>query len=183
MMLRLSAVLLLTAAVAVVAQEGDSPADANSYATPRVDFGIVVSDIEAAKTFYEDALGLREVSHFTLDGEFAQSVGLSDNLPFTVHVMQAGDGPEATRVKLMQFAGTRPQRQDLSYIHSTYGISYLTFYVRDLAQALERAAAHGVTPIAQGPQPIPESVAPGMSLAIVRDPDGNMIELVGPTRQ
>ena len=178
---RIFPALLLFAAVAAVAQEGQTPGSANGYSSPRVDFGIVVSDIDKSKEFYEKALGLTEIRNFTVPGDFARSVGLSNELPFPVHVMQVTDAPEATQVKLMEFEGTRPARQDLSFIHSTYGMSYMTFYVADLDAALKRAASHGVKPIAQGPKLIGEEIAPGLSLAIVRDPDGNMIELVGPT--
>lgn len=183
MSLRWIPVLVLLAAAAGFAQDAQSPSAGDGYSSPRVDFGIVVSDIEKAKEFYEQALGLKEVRNFTVPGDFAKSVGLTNNLPFTVHVMQISDGPKATQVKLMQFDGTRPSRQDLAYIHSTYGVSYLTFYVSDLKAALERAAEHGVKPIAQGPKQIDQKIAPGTGIALVRDPDGNLIELVGPMEE
>jgi len=142
---------------------------------------IRVSDFDKSKAFYEQALGFKEATSFTVEGEFAKSVGLTDSLPFTVHVMQSGDGTDATAVKLMEFQGTRPSRPDNSFIHSTYGVRYLTLYVNDLKAALEQCAEHGVKPLGDGAKPIPESIAAGMSLALIRDPDGNFIELVGPT--
>lgn len=175
------AVLLFVAAVAL-AQDGQAPQVASGYAHPRVDFGVVVSDLERSKAFYEQALGLKEASSFTVPGDVAGALGLSESLPFTVHVMQLGEGPGATQLKLMQFEGTRPHRPDNGFIHSTYGVRYLTFYVDDLAAALDRAAGHGVKPVAKGPQPI-DPIAPGMGIALVRDPDGNFIELVGPLKK
>lgn len=180
MSLRFVSALVLCAAMAGFAQDAQSPSAESGYSSPRVDFGIVVSDIKKAKEFYGQALGLKEVRSFTAPGDFAKSVGLTNQLPFMVHVMQIGEDPNATQVKLMEFEGTRPRRQDLAYIHSTYGISYLTFYVADLQSALDRAAQHGVKPIAEGPKAIGEEIAPGMGLALIRDPDGNFIELVGP---
>ena len=35
-------------------------------------------------------------------------------------------------------------------------------------------------PITKSPLRIPESIAKGMSLTCVRDPDGNLVELLGP---
>lgn len=183
MSLRWVPVALLLVAVAAFAQDGGSLQSSAGYASPRVDFGIVVSDIDKSLAFYTKALGLTETRHFTVSGEFGKSVGLSDNLPFTVHVLQAGDGPAATQVKLMQFEGTRPARPDNSYIHSTYGVRYLTFVVSDLKAALDRAAAQGAKPLAEGSKAIPADVAPGMAIALLHDPDGNTIELVGPTKR
>ena len=181
MKLRLSAAALLFAAVAALAQDRPTTQAASGYTSPRVDFGIVVSDIDAAKEFYEKALGFRETREFTVPGDFGKSVGLSDNLPFTVHVMQLGEGPDATQVKLMEFEGTRPRRPDNSYLHSTYGIRYLTLYVNDVTAAVERASKAGVKPVAEGAREIPAELAPGgLGFALVRDPDGNAIELVGP---
>jgi catechol 2,3-dioxygenase-like lactoylglutathione lyase family enzyme len=178
---RLALVAISFAAVAALAQDSPTPQVAEGFAHPRVDFGIVVSDIEASKAFYGEALGLTQSREFTVSGEFAAAFGLTDSLPFTVHVMQAGSGPSATEVKLMEFAGTRPSRPDNSFIHSTYGVRYLTFYVDDLGAALRRAAARNVKPLGRGPQRIPEDVAPGgIGIALVRDPDGNAVELVGP---
>jgi catechol 2,3-dioxygenase-like lactoylglutathione lyase family enzyme len=183
MSLRLIPALLLLVAAVALAQDGQAPQVAPGYANPRVDFGIVVSDIERSKAFYEQALGLTEASRFTAPGDLAAAAGLADNLSFEVHVMQLGTGPAATQVKLMEFKGARPHRPDNAFIHSTYGVRYLTFYVDDVTAALDRAAGHGVKPIAQGPQAFPDSIAPGMGLAVVRDPDGNFIELVGPFKK
>jgi hypothetical protein len=50
-----------------------------------------------------------------------------------------------------------------------------------LTQALERLAKIGVKPIAKIPVLLPEVLVPGkMDLTIVRDPDGNFVELIGP---
>ncbi|HEX6986993.1 MAG TPA: VOC family protein, partial [Planctomycetaceae bacterium] len=127
MTFRIASAALFFAAVAALAQDGQAPQSAPGYSSPRVDFGIVVSDIDASKAFYEKALGLKETREFTVPGEFAATVGLTKGLPFTVHVMQIGDGPDATQVKLMEFQGTRPHRPDNSFIHSSYGVRYLTF--------------------------------------------------------
>ena len=65
-------------------------------------------------------------------------------------------------------------------IHSQQGFSYLTIKVKDTVKALQRLDKAGIKPIARGSQELPASLAKGIYLTIVRDPDGNLIELVGP---
>ena len=159
----------------------EKPASQNSpFARQTVDLGIVVSDIDKSLKFYTKALGLNELSTFDVPEKLGSRAGLSDNLPFHIHVLALGKDDSATKVKLMQFKGHPGKKIDNKFIHNGYGVRYLTIFVTDLSRALTQAKKAGVKPIAQGPVPIPESIAPGMSLAVVRDPDGNMIELVGP---
>jgi hypothetical protein len=37
-----------------------------------------------------------------------------------------------------------------------------------------------VRPLAKGPVPLPAALGNGMTLTCVRDPDGNLVELLGP---
>lgn len=152
------------------------------FSSPRVDFGIVVSDIDKSLKFYKEALGLKEGKGFEVDAEKCAAVGLTDSLPLKIHVLQLGEGDGATRVKLMQVKAAPGKRMDNRFIHSTYGVSYLTMRVKDMDAALSRAKKHGVKPIAQGPIDLVGDGS-GAFLAIVRDPDGNMVELVGPKKK
>ncbi|WP_166821477.1 VOC family protein [Thalassoroseus pseudoceratinae] len=154
-------------------------AEKTQFSNPRVDFGIVVSDIDKALKFYKEALGLNERKGFEASAEMCEKAGLTDSLPLKIHVLQLGDGDAATRVKLMQTKTSPGKRADNRFINSTYGVSYLTMYVKDIDAALARAKKHDVKPIAKGPVDLAGD-GTGAFLAIVRDPDGNMIELVGP---
>ena len=69
---------------------------------------------------------------------------------------------------------------DNSYIHSTLGVSYLTVFVKDLNASLALAKSKGVEPLAKGPVALPGSTT--VFLALVADPDGNLIELIGPMK-
>ena len=149
------------------------------FTTNTVSFGIVVSDIDKSLAFYKDAVGLVEVKGFDVSAEMGGDAGLSDHRPFQVHVLKVADTPDATQVKLMQFADTPGARPDNTFIHSTYGIRYLTLRVADTDAAIERAAKAGVKPIAKCPYLLPS----GQYLTLVRDPDGNMVELVGPKKK
>lgn len=101
----------------------------NGYATARVDFGIVVSDIDKATEFYKNALGLVEVEGFDVPADMGGDSGLSDNKSFHVRVFKVVDDENATQVKIMQFKDTSGKLVDNAFIHSSYGIRYLTFYV------------------------------------------------------
>jgi lactoylglutathione lyase len=82
----------------------------------------------------------------------------------------------------MQVAGTLPRTGDNEFIHSHAGFRYLTIMVADTDAALARLAKLGVAPIAKSPIALPDSLAPGMHLTCVRDPDGNLVELIGPRK-
>ncbi|MEZ6048327.1 MAG: VOC family protein [Planctomycetaceae bacterium] len=150
------------------------------FKSTTVDFGIVVSDIDKSVEFYRDVLGMTEAFSFDVSSQIATDAGLTNQQPATVHVMTAGEGEMATKVKLMQIGDETPQKQDLTYINSTLGMSYITLHVKNVSQMLENAAEYNVKPIAKGPTDISRGSGNKMVLAIVRDPDGNFVELVGP---
>ena len=152
------------------------------YSSSRMDFGIVVSDINKSLAFYTKALGLTEVEGFDVPSDMGKGSGLCDGKPFHVHIVKVADTDDATNIKLMQFKDAPGARQDTTFINSTLGVRYLTLYVADMTPVLQQAATCGVKPIAQGPVALPESLASGVYLAVLRDPDGNMIELVGPKK-
>jgi len=91
-------------------------------------------------------------------------------------VLALGKEPTATRVKLMAFAGIRSEKPANQFIHSSLGYSYLTILVRDMDAATARLRAAGVKDLRE-PVRIRQT---SDYLVLVRDPDGNIIELVGP---
>jgi lactoylglutathione lyase len=155
----------------------------SDFTYTRIDFGIVVSDIDKAAAFYTKGLGLVEVEGFDVPADMGGGSGLSDGKPFHVRIFKVADDENATQVKIMEFPGTPGKRVDNAFIHSAYGIRYLTLYVADVTAAIERARKAGAAPLAQGPVELPKALADGIYLAVVRDPDGNMIELVGPKKE
>jgi len=152
------------------------------FAKSTVDFGIVVSDIDKSLNFYKNALGLKERDPFEVTPEMGRDSGLSDSLAFKVYPLVLENDSTATNVKLMQFKDAPGKKVDNSFIHSSLGVSYLTIYVKDTTAALARAKAYGVEPIAKGPMALPEGFPQGIYLTLLRDPDGNLIELVGPKK-
>lgn len=162
---------------------GPAPAQAAEPGFPRntIDLGTVVGDIERSVRFYREAIGFREVDGFAVPAELAADAGLTEGKPLAIRVLVLGDGETATRLKLMQVAGTAPRAGDNEFIHSHTGFRYLTIMVADTDAALERLRKFGARPLAKSPVLLPEKLAPpGTYLTCVRDPDGNIVELIGP---
>lgn len=152
------------------------------YASPIVDIGVVVRNLDESAKFYSKALGLTEVEGFEVNGAYAKRVGLTDGKELKIRVFTLGGDAPTTKIKLMSFGCDVSKPSDNTYIHSELGVSYLTFFVPNLNTALERAHQSGVSPISEGPLELPKNLPQGVFLALVRDPDGNIIELVGPMK-
>jgi uncharacterized protein (TIGR03067 family) len=150
------------------------------FARGTIDLGVVTSDVDKAVKFYTEAVGFREIQGFSVDGQLCADAGLTDHKSLDIRVLVLEDNPAATRLKLMSLAGVKSKTADNTFIHSQLGYSYLTIYVADARAALERLKRAGVKPLAKGPVKLPENLGPGMTLTVVRDPDGNLIELIGP---
>ncbi len=170
--------------MALLFTAGSSLYAAEPAAFPRttIDLGMVVSDLDTSVRFYTEGIGFRELKGFDVSADLAAAAGLTDSKPLSIRVLVLGEGPEATKLKLMQVAGTSPRTGDTDFIHSHTGFRYLTIMVADTGEAVERLAKRGAKPLAKSPFALPESLAPGMHLTCVRDPDGNIVELVGPRK-
>lgn len=167
------AALVLAFASRCVAQE---------FASPTIDLGVVVSDIGKSAEFYTKVIGFKEQKGFSVPAPFAAKAGLTDNRRLDIRVFTLGDGPGATKLKLMQVKGASGVPGKNQFIESQFGFRYLTIMVADTTGSVKRASETGAKPIAEGTVAIPEDVAPGMYLTIYKDPDGNFVELVGPKK-
>jgi lactoylglutathione lyase len=169
-------------AIALISFAATSLAVADEVTFPRttIDLGTVVTDLEKSVAFYTQGVGFRQLESFDVPAELAASAGLTDQKPLSIRVLALGDGPTATKLKLMQVAGTTPRTGDNEFIHSHTGFRYLTIMVENTDEALARLAKMGVKPLAKSPVSLPEDLAPGMFLTCVKDPDGNVVELIGP---
>jgi len=158
---------------------------AEPAAFPRttIDLGCVVTDLDASTRFYTEGIGFTQLKGFEVPASLAPDAGLTDGKPLAIRVLVLGEGESATKLKLMQVAGAAPRTGDTEFIHSHAGFRYLTIFVADTDAALARLAKLGVKPIAKSPVALPASLAPaGMHLTCVRDPDGNLVELIGPRK-
>jgi uncharacterized protein (TIGR03067 family) len=154
----------------------------SEFARGTIDLGVVTSDVRAAVKFYTEAIGFKEIEGFSVDAQLCADAGLTDHKSLDIRVLVLDDDPAATRLKLMSLPGVKSKQSDNAFIHSQLGFSYLTIYVTDGNRALERLKRAGVKPVAKGPVQLPGNLGGGAALTVVRDPDGNLIELIGPVR-
>ncbi len=119
-----------------------------------LDLGIVVSDIKASRKFYEDMLGL----------EF---VGLTPVWFGTMHRLRFG----TSDFKLIEPKEVPPK--GAIGLEAQIGFRYVTFVVQNLSELCAELKGKGVE------FTVPEKeVRPGVRIALVKDPDGNIVEFV-----
>ena len=157
--------------IAAAQQSGGKAA----FSRTTIDLGMVVSDVEKAAKFYTEALGFTEMTGFDVSAQLAGDTGLTDNRPFKVRVFALGDEPTATKLKIMQIPGANSKKVDNQYIGSSLGFRYLTVSVSDLTKSMERLKQNGIAPVKE-----PYRLGGNNYLILVKDPDGNTIELIGP---
>ncbi|MEC8800049.1 MAG: VOC family protein, partial [Planctomycetota bacterium] len=157
------------------AQEGAAKKPVFSKST--FDLGIVVSDLDKAAKFYVDVVGMTEVKGFAAPANVATAFGLTDNQPVVVRRFVMDDVKDAPSLKLMAFPDAPGVKPDQRFIHSTLGFSYLTLFVNDMDAVVERAKKAEVKLLGQ----TPAKAGGNNYLAVYQDPDGNFIELIGPS--
>jgi lactoylglutathione lyase len=177
---KLTLVVVSLAALIVVVGGAESETPKSDFTRQTIDLGMVVGDIDKSLDFYKNVIGFQELEGFDVPGEFAGDVGLTKGLPFHVHVLVLGDEESATKLKLIEFPDAGAKKLDNAYIHSSQGVRYLTIWVADTAAALDRAKQAGAVPLAKGLSTLPPAFPQDLGLACVKDPDGNIVELVGP---
>jgi catechol 2,3-dioxygenase-like lactoylglutathione lyase family enzyme len=119
-----------------------------------LDLGIVVSDIKAALSFYKDTLGL----------EF---VGITPVWFGTMHRLRFG----TSDFKLIEPNKVPPK--GAIGLEAQVGFRYVTFVVQNLTELCAELKGKGVE------FTVPErEVRPGVRIALVKDPDGNIVEFV-----
>ncbi len=173
----ISKTILLSAVCAgLISSAANAQEETPVFSSATVDIGIVVGDMDASVKFYTEALGVKEVEGFTASAEKASAFGLTDNREAVIRVFVLGEGPGATKLKLMSFPEAKPAKQDQKFIHSTIGVSYLTLRVTDMDVALKRLSDSKIKLLGK----TPANLSGNMYLTTVQDPDGNFIELIGP---
>ena len=121
-----------------------------------IDLGIVVRDADAALAFYRDVLGLSYLAETPMPGGSMHRLGCGTSV-----------------IKLVSLRRTPEASAPPGGIGGGTGYRYWTISVSNMEEVVAACEAAG-RPIAV---PITE-LAPGITIAIVEDPDGNWVEFV-----
>ena len=119
-----------------------------------IDLGIICGDIQASLHFYHTLLGLEKVD------ERPAMTG-------TMHRLRFGNSD----VKLIDPI-TRPEGGPIG-IDQQLGFRYLTFVVTNLDAVCQHLQAHNIEFTRNKTE-----IRPGIKIAMVKDPDGNIVEFV-----
>jgi catechol 2,3-dioxygenase-like lactoylglutathione lyase family enzyme len=119
-----------------------------------LDLGVLVSDIKASLNFYQNLLGLEFV------GETPLWFG-------TMHRLRFG----SSDFKLIE-PHTIPPKGAIG-LEGQLGFRYVTFVVQNLSELCSKLLGQGIE------FTVPEKeIRPGVRIAMVKDPDGNIVEFV-----
>lgn len=123
---------------------------------PTIDIGIVTTNPEAMVDFYGNVLGFLPLPDVPMAG-------------FLVKRFQVGD----CVLKLAIFDTPPAAQHAAGPLNASTGLRYWTVSVSNLDEVLSAVRDAGQR-VVQGPT----EVRPGVSIAIVTDPDGNLVEFV-----
>ena len=119
-----------------------------------IDIGIICRDIKQSLAFYQDVLGLKKI------GELPIPFGLLHRLSFGDSFVKLVDP------KVVPAAGP-------SGLLSQSGFRYLTFQISNIDEVCAACTQADI------PFEIPkQELMPGVTIAMVRDPDGTVVEFV-----
>ena len=121
-----------------------------------IDFGIVVRDADTALAFYRDLLGFKPL------GEMAMPGG------GTMYRLVCG----TSHVKIVHPA-KETKSPTPGNITDAYGYRYFTISVSNLAEMTDACSNAGHKVVVA-----PVEVRPGVTISIVEDPDGNLVEFL-----
>jgi len=170
----ISILIVLTTIVSLNNSQAQS-----EFSSTTIGIGVVVSNLERSLDFYTGVVGLKKVGGFEVNEDFSKKSGLTGGLPFEVTVLKLEDEPEATQWKLMSFGKDAPA-QVPRYVQDVIGMSYITINVTDLTPFLERIKKNKVKLL--GETPIPLGSSGDRQFVLISDPDGTLIELIGPMK-
>jgi glyoxylase I family protein len=124
---------------------------------PAIDLGIITRDAEPMLAFYRDLLGLELESVIPMP-----SGG-------TMHRLKVGDSV----VKIIQLERAPPADAPPGGIPGATGYRYWTIHISNLAAVVEVCEQAGHKVIVP-----PKVIRPGVTIAMVVDPDGSWVELL-----
>lgn len=166
----LALLALIVTGVPVTAAPGE-------FSSDTIGVGVVVRDLNKSLDFYTNVIGMVQTGSFEIGADFSKKSGLADGLSAQVKVLRLGNGEAATQWKLMTFDDKAKSQQN-DFIHSHTGMRYITIQVKDLTPILKRIRDRQIKLLGETPVPLGRD----NHFALVQDPDGVFVELIGPMK-
>ncbi len=166
-------VFLLFFSFAITSKAQNSPS--GEFSNPTIFVGSVVTDLDKSVDFYTNIIGMKKTGAFSVDGEKAKELGLTDGKKIDVTVLKLEDSPQANEWKLMSF-GTKSGHKKPKYINDDTGMQYITILVNHLEPIMKRIENNDIKILSGKPSKLDEN----RFFILVQDPDGTFIELIGP---
>lgn len=166
-----AAFILSLTVMGLTAQMAPSPEE---FSNPTISVGVVVSDLDKAVDFYTNVIGMTQTGAFSVGGEKANDLGLSDGRSLDVKILKLENSEQSNEWKLMSFdkEASHPKQK---YIHDDNGMQYITIFVKDINPFIKRIKKNNVKILSKEPSVLED----GRKFILVQDPDGTFIELIG----
>lgn len=134
-----------------------------------------VSDIAVARAFYRDVLGFEPVDEFEIsDPELSTGLGVPDARLAVIFWALPGT---QTTVEMIQYLApshaAEAEAGDRPAFRPSYG--HIAFTVADIEAAHAELTARGARFVSR-----PVTVPGGIRFCFLRDPDGNIVEIIQP---
>lgn len=167
--------LLFAASLSWVPGFAQNNTQTNAFTSETISVGVVVSDLEKSVEFYTQVIGMKKTGGFSVNADMGKRTGLTDGVPVSITVLKLGESKTATEWKLMSF-GKPAAHPKQTRLQDDTGMQYITLHVKALKPVLERIKSHQVKLLGETPL-----LLGGTSyFALVQDPDGTFVELIGP---
>jgi len=141
---------------------------------------ICTSDVETSLRFWRDGLGFEQLMDHHFDGDWPHLFGAPSTRLRSIFLGDA-DSADAGVVELVVFEdpGSMPTTPPPSPDAAAPAVGFLLLSLyADIDATLDRLAEMGL-----GGQPRVTSVGPDVRMAVVRDPNGVTVELIGGAAQ
>jgi lactoylglutathione lyase len=135
-------------------------------------FGICVSDLERSLRFYCDALGFEKAESHEIGQEFARLMDL-DGVSVTSQFIRRG----TTAIELLAFREPAPFGPRERRAVNQFGLTHLSFRVRDVAATAARIVALGGA-VVDSSRTTMNLGGTSLEFVYCTDPDGVRVELM-----
>jgi catechol 2,3-dioxygenase-like lactoylglutathione lyase family enzyme len=141
-----------------------------------MDVGVVVSDLEKSLDFYTNVIGMTRVSTFHVAPEMAGGSGLTEYKGIDIINLKLNDEAGSPIYKLARIQDVVNEPISNSF---QPGFRYISLLVTDINPYLNRIKEHHIELWNKKPR----ELSRGIWVLVVRDPDGAMIEIIGPMKK